>query len=125
MNAQRGFTYPFTLMLLILFSLAMLYFSEHYLSEKRINTMVEKLLIEDYYMLHAVKQAERTFQSEPATVSGHMTYKNGAVTYTAEEYDDQTMVVVFDGQLFMGEKWKGKGYYDKEMKKMIKWVESR
>lgn len=125
MNNERGFTYPLTFMLLLLFSLFLIYVTEQYLSEKRIFLASEIILQQEYYMASSVKEAEQRLQSDPTTLYGQLFYNYGHVSFRVEDVDAATLLITFEGKLVTNEKWEGYGYYDKENQKMIQWLERK
>lgn len=123
---EKGFTYPLTFLLVVLFSLFLAYFTEQYISEKRVFSETEKILQQEYYLVHAVKTIEAGLQrGDLSTLNGIMTYLGGEVSYAVVELSDQLLQMKFDGLLVTNEQWGGEGLYDIEAGKMIKWVERR
>lgn len=122
---EKGFTFPFTFIILLLFSFFLAYFTEQYILEKKIFTTSEKILMQEYYMVFAVKEVERSLQHAEPIVTGTFEYTNGSVSYFIEDISEEIMHVTFQGELATAEQWSGIGFYDKREQKMIKWKERR
>lgn len=124
-NNESGFTYPLTLITLVIFSLFLAYYCEQYVSEKQIFTLAEKLLKQEYYMKNALAEVEQQLQSGSYEMSGVFFYKNGEIDYNISHYSEELLKITFQGKLTTMEKWSGESYYDKNSDKMVKWVERR
>jgi hypothetical protein len=124
MKSQRGFTYPLTLSLLLSF---LIFFSiqvEQLLAEEKMFHETKKILLEEYYMLISIKNVERKLQTgEIIAQKGAFPYLNGYVSYQADLPSGSTQKITFTLQLPTGETIVGNGYFDKNLKKLTKWVE--
>lgn len=121
---EKGFTYPFVLMIVILFSLFFTLQLQFYLSEKRLFHESKTILIQEYYMHTAVKKIEASLQSNSLSIgTGEYLFHNGSANYRIETYSSSLLKTTVTIKLDTMEEIVGFVYYDKNQKKMIKWVE--
>ncbi|MDP4105664.1 MAG: competence type IV pilus minor pilin ComGG [Bacillota bacterium] len=124
MKNQRGFTYPLTLSLLLSF---LIFFSiqvDQLLTEEKIFHETKNILLEEYYMFISMKNVEKKLQTgETIAPKGTFPYLNGSVSYQADLPSGSTQKITFTLQLRTGEIIIGIGYFDKNLKKLTKWVE--
>src|SRR4051794_11253876 len=112
-NNEKGFTYPLTLCLLIIF---LLFFSgriEQFVSARKMALETNTILLEEYYILSSVKKVEGIFQqSGTIAVKGTITFAKGTMDYQAETPIGYTQKVNFTLRLFTGDVTvNGKGYF--------------
>ncbi|MFJ5718311.1 competence type IV pilus minor pilin ComGG [Neobacillus sp. NPDC093127] len=123
-NNQKGFTYPLTLCLLVLF---LLFFSMHIerLQSKRMMAHeTAAILQQEYYFLSSVKKIEVIFQAGGSIPSkGTITYINGTMDYQAETPSGYVQKVNFTLRTKAGDAIFCRGFFDTRTKKLIKWVE--
>ncbi|AGK54879.1 competence type IV pilus minor pilin ComGG [Bacillus sp. 1NLA3E] len=120
---QKGFTYPLSLCMLLLFSTFVLLHTQLYLNEKKLAHETETILNQEYYLLSSVRKIESQLRNgEPINNSGVLSFREGKVDYIKEDLG-VSLKITFTMTLNTGEKSIGFGYYDKNLKKMIKWVE--
>jgi hypothetical protein len=121
---QKGFTYALTLSILISF---LVFFSiqvQQLLVEKKVYHETKIIIQQEYYMLVSVKKMEAKFQSgETIATKGTFQFHNGHVDYTADTPSGSTQRITFTLKLHSGETATGFGYYDRSLKKIIKWIE--
>lgn len=123
-NSEKGFTYPLTLCLLILF---LFFFSmrvDQLLSKRMIARETSVILQEEYYYLSSVKKIENLLQSSGSIpAKGVIPYWNGTMTYEANAPIGYSQKVQFSLQMKTGETVTGYGTFDTRSKKLIKWQE--
>ncbi|MDQ0197313.1 competence type IV pilus minor pilin ComGG [Neobacillus ginsengisoli] len=120
---EKGFTYPLTLCVLILF---LLFFSSHVerlLTEKEMAHETALILQQDYYFLTTVKKIEKLYQSTGIQLKGSFKYINGKMDYQAETPIGTSQKISFTLRLNSGETVIGRGYFDIKLKRMVKWLE--
>jgi competence protein ComGG len=121
---QRGFTYPLTLSLLLSF---LIFFSiqvDQLLAEEKMFHETKNILLEEYYMFISMKNVEKKLQTgETIAQKGTIPYLNGTVSYQADLPSGSTQKITFTLQLPTGETIIGIGYFDKNLKRLTKWVE--
>lgn len=122
-NTEKGFTYPLTLCVLILFLLFFSFHVEQLLTERKMAHETATILQEDYYFLSTVKKIEKMYQSTGIQTKGTFKYSNGIMDYQAETPIGTSQKVNFTLRLNTGETIIGSGYFDTKLKRMIKWVE--
>ncbi|MCM2531677.1 ComGG family competence protein [Neobacillus pocheonensis] len=122
-NTEKGFTYPLTLCVLILFLLFFSFHVEQLLTERKMAHETATILLEDYYFLSTVKKIEKMYQSTGIQTKGTFKYSNGIMDYQAETLIGTSQKVNFTLRLNTGETIIGSGYFDTKLKRMIKWVE--
>ncbi|WP_180247414.1 competence type IV pilus minor pilin ComGG [Bacillus sp. AFS031507] len=124
-NNEKGFTYPLTLCLIIIF---LLFFSvriEQLLSERKMAHETAIILQEEYYFLSSVKKVEVIFQkSGILPVKGTISFVNGTMDYKAETPNGYVQKVNFTLHLLAVDKtFIGRGYFDTRTKRLSNWVE--
>jgi hypothetical protein len=123
-NNQKGFTYPLTLCLLILFLLFFSMHIEQLLTERKMAHETALILREEYYFFSSLKKIEELFQTGgniPA--KGTISYEFGSMDYEAEPPTGYVQKVNFTLRLDSGETIIGRGFFDTRTKKLTKWVE--
>lgn len=121
-NSEKGFTYPLTLCLLILF---LLFFSmniERLLSERKLVHETATIEKQEYYFLSSVKKIEKIFEMEgsiPATGSIH--YLDGDMDFRTDTPAGNNQKISFTLRLHSGITILGSGIIDTKSKKLIKW----
>jgi hypothetical protein len=120
---EKGFTYPLTLCLLLLF---LLFFSmqlERSLTQRKLAHETGIVMQEEYYFLSSVKKLEAVFQAQGTLpVKDIITYRKGWVDVQSEAPSSSSQRVTFTLYLTSGEKVTGRGYFDTRTKKLIKWT---
>ncbi|GHH96982.1 competence type IV pilus minor pilin ComGG [Neobacillus kokaensis] len=121
---EKGFTYPLTLCLLILF---LIFFSmnvERLLSERKLVHETEALLKEEYYFLSTVKKMEKMLEEEKGIPGkGSIHFQEGDMNYQSEPPAGITQKVNYTLHLKSGITVVGSGVFDIATKKLIKWAE--
>lgn len=121
---QTGFTYPLTLAVLMSFLLFFSVQAEQLLTEKKMYHETKIILQEEYYMLSSVKKIENKLQTgEPIASKGTFPFLKGNVNYQADVPIGSSQKITFTLQLSTGETAIGFGYFDKNLKKLTKWIE--
>ncbi|MEH7074027.1 competence type IV pilus minor pilin ComGG [Neobacillus drentensis] len=124
-NNEKGFTYPLTLCLLILF---LLFFSgrvEQLLSGRKMAQETKIIQLEEYYFLSSVKKVEVIFQkSGTLPIKGTFKFGKGTMDYQSETPIGYSQKVNFTLQLNIGKVTaNGRGYFDTRTKRLTKWLE--
>jgi len=123
-NNEKGFTYPLTLCLLIIFLLFVTSRMELLVRERQISNETKTFLKKEYYLLAAVKKSERILQSgESFQNSGIYQFQTGKVSWIQETQTGGGFKITFNLLMDSGETSVGVATYDYVAKKMIKWVE--
>lgn len=123
-NNENGFTYPLTISVLIVFLIFFSISVKQLQSEKIMAQETKKILNQEYYMMSSAKKIEKSIQNgDSIQTNGVFIYKNGEMNYLSNTPLGGIQKVTFTLQLESGEIASGIGYYDINIKKMIKWVE--
>lgn len=122
---EKGFTYPLTFCFILLISLLLTIYLEQFLAEKRLLKESIAILKQEYYFLSSVMNVENELWpvEEDIVLAGVITYSDGQVEYRTESIAEGLLKVTFDLQLSGYPVVSGVGYYDREARKMIKWIE--
>lgn len=122
---QKGFTYPLTLCLFILLSTALTIQIEQFQTEKRMFKETEVILKQDYYLLSTVELLQFQLSTdENMAMNGWFDFKDGQASYQIVELPENRLEVMISVK--MTEKnavFRGSAIYDKNLKKIIKWIE--
>lgn len=127
---ERGFIYPVTLCLLLLFSTFLSIQFHQYISDKRFLKEIETFERNQFYFLQSIKRIEKNLNEiteeteEIQRFQGKFLYDNGVVTYTIEESGTNFVKVILRVRDESGSEVDGFGYYDKEFKQMVQWEEN-
>ncbi|MDF1507602.1 competence type IV pilus minor pilin ComGG [Robertmurraya sp. DFI.2.37] len=123
MNA-RGFTFPVTLCILLLFSSFLAVHFQQYVMEKRFQFELAEFERNQFMFLQSLKKVETLLSTEEQfKKTGQFHYENGTVTYQIEELGPGQLQISF--RLFTSSQGEltGVGYFDQELQKMVKWTE--
>lgn len=122
-NNENGFTYPFTLCLLIIFFSFFSVQTEQFLSESKMAHEKNTILQGDYYFLSSVKRLEGIFQKSGTLPSkGTISFINSTMDYQAEAPTGYVQKVNFTLHLAGDKTAIGRGFFDTRTKKLTKWV---
>ncbi|WP_191090620.1 competence type IV pilus minor pilin ComGG [Niallia endozanthoxylica] len=122
---QKGFTYPLTLCMLILFSTILAIYLEQYLTEKRMLTETENILKQEYYIVSTLKTMEESLAVEGRTNhTGSIEFYDGQAEYVIEEITGSLWEIKLQIKTGIDSRqFSGTAFYDTDYKKIIKWVE--
>lgn len=122
---NKGFIYPLSLCVYILFIHFLFVLYGIYVNKKGIDSGVKNSKIQEYYFLSSLKEIEHELSTnEHPDLSGTKTFLHGDVFYTMEKNSRTTFKI--DYQLKMQDEIKPIytiSYFDMEQNKMTKWVE--
>jgi hypothetical protein len=125
-KGEKGFTYPLTLMLLLLF---LLFFSvkiEWLLSERKMAHEKSAILLEEYYYLSSVKKIEKLYQiGTVIPLKSTINFSKGNMEYQSEKPVGTVQKINFTLRLNTGETTIARGYFDTSSKKLAKWIEMK
>jgi hypothetical protein len=125
-NREKGFTYPLTLAVLILFLMMFSVRVEQFYMERRQANETATILQEEYYFHTSVKRIEKMLQSgEPIPKRGTFSFMNGVMEYQAETVIGTVQWINFTLRLHTGELWIGRGLFDINLKKLTMWIEKK
>ncbi|MBV7507466.1 hypothetical protein KW850_19685 [Bacillus sp. sid0103] len=124
-NNERGFTYPLTLCLLIIFLLFLSERIEVLLSERKIAHETNTIQLEEYYFLSSVKKVEGMYQkSGTLPVKGTITFVMGTMDFQTEAPIGYVQKVNFTFHFPKDNVTaNGRGYFDTRTKRLTKWLE--
>lgn len=109
--------------MLLLLSTFLVIYTEQYLNEKRIVHQTQIILRQEYYFLHSVRKLENQLQNgETISITGVFILQDGKADYIKEDLGT-SFKITFTITLNSGEKALGFAYYDKNLKRVTKWVE--
>lgn len=120
---EKGFMFPVTLCILLLFTIFLSVQFNQYIIEKRFLIEIEHFERNQYYFLQSLQQIEKQLQEGSSATSGSFTYENGAVTYSITSEGSNLLQITLRSKLDTTEEAMGIGYYNKDLKKLTKWLE--
>lgn len=122
---QKGFTYPLTLSLLIVFLFFFSIRGGQLLNERRLFHVTQVLQQQEYYMLTSERKTRQLFQSggTSALTDGTFTYQYGTMNYHTDPPSGTTQKVTFTLQMNSGEVTLSYAFYDINTKALVKWIE--
>ncbi|WP_449621331.1 competence type IV pilus minor pilin ComGG [Robertmurraya sp. Marseille-Q9965] len=120
---EKGFMFPVTLCILLLFTIFLSVQFNQYIIEKRFLIEIEHFERNQYYFLQSLQQIEKQLQEGSSATSGSFTYEKGAVTYSITSGGSNLLQITLRSKLDTTEEAMGIGYYNKDLKKLTKWLE--
>lgn len=120
---EKGFTYPLTFSIILLFALLITMHIEYYLLEFRFFKESETSLKQEYYFLSSMKQVENILSEEDVVYTGVFIFKDGEVRYQTSKLTETLFMTTFTLRVDSISDILGYGYFDREEGKMIKWME--
>lgn len=120
---EKGFMFPVTLCVLLLFSLFLSVHFNQYLSEKRFMIEVEHFERNQFYFLQSLKKVERLLQEDGYASAGSFFYEKGTVTYSIASSGNDRLQINFRLNTDTQTDLTAMSYYDTELQQMVKWVE--
>ncbi len=121
---QKGFAYPLTLSLLIIFFIFFSIRVEQHLTERKFTYNTKISHMQEYYMLTTSKKVEKILQTgDGTTTSGSFAFRDGTINYQIDPPSGSIQKFTLTLQLKSGETVYGYGFYDTVSKKLTKWVE--
>jgi hypothetical protein len=120
---EKGFMFPVTLCILLLFSAFLMVHFNQYVSEKRLLAEVEQFERNQFYFLQSLKRLEKELQAEETNLSGSYTYERAVVSYHVVEKQVDLFQISLQLTTESQAVLLGVGYYDKKLQKISKWIE--
>ena len=97
---------------------------QQFITEERLFQETETILKQEYYLLCAVKKLEGQLQGDASTSAGSYSFQEAKVVFSKEDLGT-TAKYTLTLTLNNGVQAQGYSYYDKNLKKMVKWVERK
>ncbi|MDR4314411.1 Uncharacterised protein [Niallia circulans] len=122
---NKGFIYPLSLCVYILFIHFLFILYGIYVNKKGIDSGVKNSNIQEYYFLSSLKEIELDLSTkENPDLSGTKNFLHGNVFYTIEKNSRTTFKIDYQLKMQGGVKpIYAISYFDIEQNKMTKWVE--
>ncbi|WP_445490478.1 competence type IV pilus minor pilin ComGG [Niallia sp. 03133] len=121
---EKGVIYPITFCLFILFTTFFLVMINLYLNKKQMVQETKAVYRQDYYLMSTVKVIEKKLSNgEEFPLIGSYVYPNGTVSYKITKYSPTLEKVEYNFKANPNYHIWGMSYFDKEQKKMTKWLE--
>lgn len=121
---ENGFTYPLTLMVLLLFLTIFSVRVEQLVIERKVAHEKSIILLQEYYFHTSIKKVENLYQtSAPLPSMASIVYLKGTMDYQTEKPVGTLQKINFTLRLNSGEIMTGRGYYDTNLKRLVKWIE--
>jgi hypothetical protein len=123
-KGEKGFTYPFTLMMLLLFLLFFTMRIELLTAEKRMAHENLIIMQEEYYYHSTVRKIEKLYQSgTPVPAKSTFVFSKATMDCQSENPVGTVQRMNFTLTMNTGEKCIARGFFDLTTKKLTKWVE--
>lgn len=120
---EKGFMFPVTLCVLLLFSLFLSLHFNLYLSEKRSSIEIEHFERNQFYFLQALKKVEQLLLEEGYPLTDIFFYEKGTVTYSVSELEPELLQITYRLNTEVHTDLLAMSYYDTALQRTIKWVE--
>jgi hypothetical protein len=121
---EKGFTYPLTLCLLILFSTFLVIQVEQFIFEKKMLRETEIVLKQETYLLSTMTKLEDILSlEENPSLMGNFLFQDGSANYQINEITTDLWEVIIILKTGESTEIIGTAYFDRNTKRMIKWVE--
>jgi competence protein ComGG len=125
-NEEKGFTYPLTLIVLLLFLTFFTVRIEQLMIDRKMAHETSLILQQENYFLSSIKKVEQIYQSGTTIPSkGTFLYINGKMEFQSEKAVGNVQRITFTLRLNSGETVIGRGYFNTSIKRNIKWVEMK
>ncbi|WP_019154485.1 competence type IV pilus minor pilin ComGG [Robertmurraya massiliosenegalensis] len=121
---DRGFTFPVTLCVLLLFTGFLAVHFHQYSIEKSFQFELAEFERNQFMFMQSLKKVENQLSNaEEVERTGIFYFENGTVTYQINELDNAQLQILFRLVTSSGAELEGFGYYDQHIEKMVKWLE--
>ncbi|OLS41704.1 competence type IV pilus minor pilin ComGG [Bacillus sp. MRMR6] len=123
-NNEKGFTFPLTLTITLLFLIIFSYRLEQLVTERRLSHETAIIIQQEYYYHSSVKKLEKVLQSG-GTIQpkGSYSFTNAHIAYQTENLIGTTQRINFTLTMASGETSSYRGIFDLHLKKLVKWIE--
>lgn len=120
---EKGFMFPITLCILLLFSIFLTIHLNQYLSDKRYLVEVEHFERNQYYFLQSLKKVENLLMLDSFNVEGTFIYEKGLVDYEIVDMNEELLRINFRLNTEEQTDLTATAYFNRNLQKMTKWVE--
>lgn len=120
---EKGFMFPVTICILLLFTIFLSVQFNQYVIEKRFLVEIQYFERNQYYFLQSLQKVEKKLQDGNVGTSGSFVYEKGMVTYSIASAGANLLQITLRTKFDKEEEAMGMGYYNTELKKLTKWVE--
>lgn len=120
---ERGFMFPVTLCILLIFITFLSVHFNQYISEKRYLIELEDFERNQYYFLQSLKKVEHQLSEGVPAPNGTFIYQEGTVTVSTSEMGTNQLQITFRLHTEAQTDLTAMSYYDLDLQKMTKWIE--
>ncbi|MFT8319438.1 MAG: competence type IV pilus minor pilin ComGG [Bacillus sp. (in: firmicutes)] len=121
---EKGFIYPITFCVFTIFILFFLVMVQLYITKKQMTQEIKAMYSQDYYLMSSLKNIEKKRSNEEELPNtGQYIYKHATVSYKITDYSSSVEKIEYSLIAPSNYRIWALSYYDKEQKKMTKWVE--
>lgn len=120
---EKGFMFPVTLCILLLFSTFLSVHFNQYISDKRFLTEVEHFERNQYYFLQSLKKVENLLMMDEPYEDGAFVYEKGTVNYHIINIGEELLQINFRLNTEAQTDLTAMCYFDTKAQKVIKWIE--
>lgn len=120
---EKGFMFPVTLCILLLFSVFLSVQFNQYVIEKKHKIELEQFEKNQYYFLQSLKKVELLLSQEIYEPNGSFMYEGATVTYSVIDLGTNILQISFRLTTDSDLQTTATANFDKESQKISKWVE--
>lgn len=122
---ERGFAFPVTLCILMLFTIVLSFKASQLVIEKRFYKEIEQFEKNQFYFLTAIKKTEEYLSSsgEDYEKAGVFEFKDCTVSYHITQAESELLHITYSFILPGRAEVNGIAYYDRQIKKIVNWHE--
>ncbi len=120
---EKGFMFPVTLCILLIFMTFLSIHFNQYISEKRYLLEVEDFERNQFYFLQSMKKVESQLQEGLLTSKGTLIYEEGTVSYSMSKIATDLFQITYRLNTDEQTDLVAMSYYDTNVQKMVKWLE--
>lgn len=120
---EKGFMFPVTLCILLLFSIFLTVHFHQYVTDKSYLKELEHFERNQFYFLQSLKKVERQLNEEVFDEEGTFIYEEGTVSYTTIAIGENVVQITFRLNTDKQTDLTAMCIYDTNRKKMMKWIE--
>ncbi|MDQ0156406.1 competence type IV pilus minor pilin ComGG [Robertmurraya andreesenii] len=120
---EKGFMFPVTLCILLIFMTFLSIHFNQYISEKRYLLEIEDFERNQFYFLLSMKKVESQLQEGLLTSKGNFIYEEGTVSYSISKIATDLFQITYRLNTDEQTDLVAMSYYDTNVQKMVKWLE--
>lgn len=120
---EKGFMFPVTLCIFLLFSIFLTVHVNQYIADKKYLIEVENFERNQFYFLQSLKKVESLLILDSLNEEGSFIYERGKVDYKIVDMGEGQLRINFRLNTDEQTDLTATGYFDRNLQKVSKWIE--